>query len=67
MQSSHFKLAVKNYDIVLNLTETTKETAIKLFEEKQVRSAWNQEEQKWYISIVDVIAVLTNSANPNNY
>ena len=45
----------------------TKETAIKLFEEKQVRSAWNQEEEKWYISIVDVIAVLTNSANPNNY
>ena len=45
----------------------TKETAIKLFEEKQVRSAWNQEEEKWYISIVDVIAVLTESANPRKY
>jgi hypothetical protein len=45
----------------------TKETAIKLFEEKQVRTSWNQEEEKWYISIVDVIGVLTKSANPNNY
>jgi hypothetical protein len=45
----------------------TKETAIKLFEEKQVRTSWNQEEEKWYISIVDVIGVLTESANPNNY
>ena len=45
----------------------TKETAIKLFEEKQVRSAWNQKEEKWYISIVDVIAVLTNSPNPQVY
>jgi hypothetical protein len=45
----------------------TKETAIKLFEEKQVRTAWNQEEEKWYISIVDVIAVLTESANSRKY
>jgi hypothetical protein len=45
----------------------TKETAIKLFEEKQVRTAWNQEEEKWYISIVDVIAVLTESPNPQVY
>lgn len=45
----------------------TKETAIKLFEEKQVRTSWNQEEEKWYISIVDVIGVLTESTNPNNY
>jgi hypothetical protein len=45
----------------------TKETAIKLFEEKQVRTAWNQKEEKWYISIVDVIAVLTESPNPQVY
>jgi hypothetical protein len=44
-----------------------KDTAIKLFEEKQVRTSWNQEEEKWYISIVDVIGVLTESTNPNNY
>jgi len=45
----------------------TKETAIKLFEEKQVRTIWDAEQEKWYISIVDVIAVLTESIDPNAY
>lgn len=45
----------------------TNETAIKLFEEKQVRSLWDAEQEKWYISIVDVIAVLTESVDPNAY
>ena len=40
---------------------------IKLFEEKNVRSAWNDEEEKWYFSIVDVIEVLTESPNPQVY
>lgn len=40
---------------------------IKLFEEKRVRSIWNEEEQQWYFSIVDVIEVLTNSPNPQVY
>ena len=40
---------------------------IKLFEEKNVRSAWNEEEEKWYFSIVDVIEVLTESPNPQVY
>jgi hypothetical protein len=44
-----------------------KETAIKLFESIQVRAVWNEEEERWYFSIVDVIAVLTNSPNANNY
>lgn len=45
----------------------TKETAIKLFEEKQVRTVWDAEQEKWYISIVDVVAVLTESIDPNAY
>lgn len=45
----------------------TKETAIKLFEEKQVRTVWDSEKEKWFISIVDVIAVLTESIDPNAY
>lgn len=45
----------------------TKETAIKLFEQKQVRSVWNEEQEKWYFSIIDVIEVLSESPNPNNY
>ena len=45
----------------------TKETALKLFEEKQIRSIWNEEDEKWYFSIVDVVGVLSESLNPNNY
>lgn len=45
----------------------TKNSTIQLFESNQVRSLWNEAEEKWYISIVDVVAVLTTSANPNNY
>jgi hypothetical protein len=37
-----------------------KETAIKLFEEKKVRSLWSEDEEKWYFSIVDIIAILTD-------
>lgn len=40
---------------------------IKLFGSKRVRSAWNEQEQKWYFSIVDVIGVLTESSNPQVY
>ena len=45
----------------------TKDTAIKLFEEKQVRTLWDAGQEKWYISIVDVVAVLTDSPNPRKY
>jgi BRO family, N-terminal domain len=45
----------------------TKETAVKLFEQKEVRSVWNEDQEKWYFSIVDVISVLTNSQNPQVY
>ena len=44
-----------------------KNNSIKLFEDRQVRSAWDAEAGKWYISIVDVVGVLTDSPNPNNY
>ena len=40
---------------------------IKLFEQTQIRSEWHEEEQKWYFAIVDVIAVLTESPNPQVY
>ena len=40
---------------------------IKLFESKQVRSAWNEDEQKWYFSITDIIAILTESIDPLAY
>ena len=40
---------------------------IKLFESKQIRSVWNEEDQKWYFSVVDVVEVLTDSTNPRDY
>ncbi len=45
----------------------TKETAIKLFNERRIRTQWNEDQGKWYFSIVDVVGVLTESENPNNY
>ena len=41
--------------------------AIQIFENKKVRTLWDEESEKWYLSIVDVIAVLTESPNPRNY
>ncbi|MBM2815297.1 MAG: antirepressor [Ignavibacteria bacterium] len=40
----------------------TEETAIKLFEQKQIRIHWNADEEKWYFSIVDVIGILTDDS-----
>ncbi len=44
-----------------------KNHSIKLFENKKVRVQWVEEEQNWYFSIIDVIAVLTESPNPRKY
>ena len=40
---------------------------IKLFESKQIRSIWSEDDQKWYFSIIDVVAALTDSQNPRDY
>lgn len=45
----------------------TKRHAIQLFEEKKVRTEWDDEHEKWYFSIVDVVEVLTESTNPQTY
>ena len=38
-----------------------------MFQEKKIRSVWNEEEQQWYFSVVDVVGVLTDSVNPTDY
>ena len=43
------------------------ENKIKLFENKQVRTLWNAEEEEWYFSVVDIVAILTDSPNPQTY
>lgn len=45
----------------------TQKQAIQLFEEKKVRTVWDDEQEKWYFSVVDVIGVLTDSDNPRKY
>jgi prophage antirepressor-like protein len=45
----------------------SKETAIKLFESKKIRVEWNDEKEKWFFSIIDIIEVLTGTNNPRRY
>ena len=49
------------------MSEIKDNNAIQLFEDKQIRTAWDAEKEEWYFSIVDVIAVLTDSPNPQTY
>jgi hypothetical protein len=45
----------------------TQKNALKLFDEKKVRTLWDDELEKWYFSIVDVVGILTDSPNPRKY
>ena len=45
----------------------TKKEAIKIFEEKKVRTVWDDEQEKWYFSIVDVVSILTDSVDGRKY
>ena len=45
----------------------SKQEAIKLFDDKTVRTIWNKDHEKWYFSVVDVIQILTESPNPRKY
>lgn len=43
------------------------QNAIKLFENREIRAAWNEEQEEWYFSVTDVVAVLTDSTDPKQY
>ncbi len=45
----------------------TKESAIKLFQDQRVRVHWDDEQERWYFSIIDIIGILTESENPRKY
>ena len=45
----------------------TQQNAIRLFEERKVRSIWDDKSEEWYFAVVDVVAVLTDSVNPTDY
>jgi hypothetical protein len=44
-----------------------KQNAIKIFEDKKVRTVWDAIQEKWYFSVIDIIEVLTNSNRPRKY
>ena len=45
----------------------SKQEIVKIFGDRKIRSVWDDEAEKWYFSVVDVVAVLTESENPRNY
>jgi len=45
----------------------SKETSIKLFEEKKVRTIWDEEKEEWYFSVIDIVEILSDSVNPRDY
>lgn len=49
------------------MAEVKDNSSIQLFEDQKIRTAWDAEKEEWYFAIVDVIAVLTDSADPQNY
>ena len=49
------------------MAEVKDDSSIQLFEDQKIRTAWDAEKEEWYFAIVDVIAVLTDSADPQNY
>ena len=51
----------------MNNTSMKKENAVKIFEHKQVRTHWDEEKELWYISVIDVIEVLTGTDRPRKY
>ena len=60
-KNSTFAAELKNERIM------TQKQSIQLFEERNVRTIWDDVQEKWYFSVVDVIAILTDSPTPRNY
>ena len=46
---------------------TKQDNAIQMFEEQKIRTIWDEEQEEWYFSVVDVVGVLTESRNPSAY
>lgn len=49
------------------MDELKNNNTIQLYEDKKIRTAWDEEQEEWYFAIVDEIAVLTDSPNPQTY
>lgn len=49
------------------MADKINDSSIQLFEDKKIRTAWDEQAEEWYFAIVDVIRVLTDSPNPQTY
>ena len=58
---------IDNQDNEIGKKNMTKKESLQLFEEKKVRTVWDDKEEKWYFSIVDVCGALTDSKDANAY
>ena len=62
-----FQILSYNVKKQVGSTSMNKENKLQLFEEQSVRTHWDEEKEKWYFSIVDVIAILADNARPRKY
>ena len=53
--------------VILDLMRMTKKQEIQLFNDRRIRTIWDDKEEKWYFSVVDVIEALTDSPDPSTY
>lgn len=67
MVSNKITLPAGGCGLEWGIDSMTKDEAVKIFNRQRVRTHWDEEAEKWYFSIVDVVAILTDSADPNNY
>ena len=58
---------IRKESMSMSPNEKDKKTSIKLFEDYKVRTSWDNEKELWYFSVVDIVAILTESPNPRNY
>ena len=65
--TTNFSLLTTNFSLLLSHTTMADETVIQLFEGKKVRIVWNEQEEKYYFSVVDIVEVLTESTDAKQY
>ena len=67
MVSNKITLPAGGCDLEWGIDSMTKDEAVKIFNRQRVRTHWDEEAEKWYFSIVDVVAILTDSADARKY
>lgn len=67
MVSNKITLPAGGCGLEWGINSMTKDEAVKIFNRQRVRTHWDEEAEKWYFSIVDVVAILTDSADARKY